>query len=93
VAMDALLDDLARRYPDRVVIFDAPPLLGATEVAMLASQMGQVLMVVSQEQTPLEDVRRAFDKVIDCPRVMSVFNRAATLGVVHGRARPEAAHA
>jgi exopolysaccharide/PEP-CTERM locus tyrosine autokinase len=93
VAMDALLDDLARRYPNRVVIFDAPPLLGASEVAELATQMGQVLMVVAQEETALEDVRRAFDKVVDCPRVMSVFNRSATLGVVHGRARTEAEHA
>ncbi len=93
VAMDALLDDLARRYRDRVVIFDAPPLLGATEVAMLASQVGQVVMVVAQEQTPLDDVRRAFDKVIDCPRVMSVFNRAATLGVMHGHQKAEVAHA
>jgi exopolysaccharide/PEP-CTERM locus tyrosine autokinase len=30
-AMSALLDDIATRYPDRIVIFDSPPLLLTTE--------------------------------------------------------------
>jgi receptor protein-tyrosine kinase len=87
-AMDALLDDLARRYRDRVVILDAPGVLESSEVVPLASQVGQVLMVVAQETAPTESVRKAFGMLADCPRVMSVFNRSASLAALHGRVRP-----
>lgn len=87
-AMDALLDDLARRYRDRVVILDAPGLLESPEVAPLAAQVGQVLVVVAQETASTDAVRQAFTMLADCPRVMSVFNRSASLSALHGRARP-----
>ena len=45
-AMAKLLDDLATRYSDRVIIFDSPPLLVTTEARALASHMGQVVLVV-----------------------------------------------
>ena len=45
-AMNRLLDELARRYPDRILVFDAPPLLPSTESRVLATQMGQVVFVV-----------------------------------------------
>ena len=32
-AMHALLDEIANRYPDRIVVFDSPPLLMTTEPA------------------------------------------------------------
>ncbi len=36
-AMRALLDDISKRYPDRIVIFDSPPLLLTTEAPVLAT--------------------------------------------------------
>lgn len=84
-AMDALLDDLARRYRDRVVILDAPPVLGAGEVLHLAGQVGQVIVVVGQDHAPAETVRRAFAVLQEHPRVMAVLNRRATIGALHGR--------
>ena len=40
------------RYADRILVFDAPPLLPSTESGVLASQMGQLVMVVEAERTP-----------------------------------------
>ncbi len=37
VRMEKLAQELADRYPDRIVIFDCPPLLGVTETPVLAS--------------------------------------------------------
>lgn len=84
-AMDALLDDLARRYRDRVVILDAPSVLGAGEVLHLAGQVGQVIVVVGHDHAPAETVRRAFGALQEHPRVMAVLNRRATIGALHGR--------
>src|SRR3569832_1438359 len=42
--MQQLAQELADRYPDRVVVFDSPPLLATSEAAVLAGVMGQVVM-------------------------------------------------
>lgn len=74
-SMDRLLTELATKYSDRVVIFDAPPLLLTTEGRVLASRVGQVLMVVAASKTPRAAVSQAFAAVEACPVVVSLLNR------------------
>jgi len=74
-AMDKLLDDLATHYSDRIIIFDSPPLLPTTESRVLATKMGQVVMVVEAGRTTHDSVRQAFATVEKCPVVMSVLNK------------------
>ena len=73
--MDRLLTELATKYADRVVIFDAPPLLLTTEGKVLASRVGQVLIVVAASETPRSTVSQAFAAVENCAVVMSLLNR------------------
>ncbi|HSI56843.1 MAG TPA: XrtA-associated tyrosine autokinase, partial [Ideonella sp.] len=75
VAMGQLLEELAARYPDRIVIFDAPPLLLTTEARVLASHVGQVVMVIEASNTALRDVKQAFAAIEKCPIVLSVLNK------------------
>lgn len=74
-AMEALLDEMAARYSDRIVIFDSPPLLAATESRVLATRMGQVLVVVESGITPKDVIAEAFAAVANCPVVMAVLNK------------------
>lgn len=74
-AMENLLDELARSYHDRIVIFDAPPLLPSTESRVLATHMGQVLLVVEADRTTHATAQQAFATVEACPVVMSVLNK------------------
>lgn len=78
-AMERLLEELATRYGDRVVIFDAPPLLLTTEARVLASRVGQVVMVVDSTKTSQADVAKAFGAVEACPTVMSVLNKCPSV--------------
>ena len=48
--MGQLLDEMSRRYADRIIIFDSPPLLLTSEARALAAHMGQIVMVVEAEQ-------------------------------------------
>ncbi len=73
--MSALLQDIASRYPDRIVIFDSPPLLLTSEASVLASQMGQVVMVVETEATTQRDVKEALRRLDNCPRVDLICNK------------------
>lgn len=77
-AMIRLLNDIARRYPDRIVVFDSPPLLLATESRVLASHMGQIVMVVQAETTSQADVRHALATIESSPVKLMLLNQART---------------
>jgi protein-tyrosine kinase len=74
-AMDRLLDELATRYADRIVIFDAPPLLPSTESRALATYMGQVIVVVEADRTPQKSVIQALATIESCPVVLPLLNK------------------
>jgi len=73
--MTLLLEEMANRYPDRILIFDAPPLLSSTESRVLATHMGQIVLVVEAERTPQASVKQALATVEQCPVVMTVLNK------------------
>lgn len=74
-ALDRLLTELATRYPDRVIILDSPPLLLTAESQILASRVGQVVIVVDSDNTTTSRVNEAFAAVESCPLVMAVLNK------------------
>jgi protein-tyrosine kinase len=77
-SMIRLLSDMAKRYPDRIIIFDSPPLLLTTESRVLATHMGQVVMVIRAESTLQTDVQHALSTIEACPVKMVVLNQART---------------
>jgi exopolysaccharide/PEP-CTERM locus tyrosine autokinase len=82
--MRRLLTDISTRYPDRIVIFDSPPLLLTTEARVLASQMGQVVVVVHAEKTGQAAVQNALATIEACPTRMLLLNQARTASSVEG---------
>lgn len=74
-AMDRLLDELSTRYADRIVIFDAPPLLPSTESRALATYMGQVIVVVEADRTPQKSVIQSLATIESCPVVLPLLNK------------------
>ncbi|MDB4582921.1 XrtA-associated tyrosine autokinase [Draconibacterium sp.] len=58
-AMEAFVAELSQRYSDRIIIFDAAPLLLPTEASVLASHMGQIVLVVEAGETRRDDVRQS----------------------------------
>jgi len=62
-AMRELLRDLASRYHDRIMIFDSPPLLAASEAGVLASQMGQIVLVVEAGKTSETALKDALGRI------------------------------
>lgn len=80
-AMTLLIEDISKRYSDRIVIFDSPPLLLTTESRVLASHMGQIVVVVHAEKTLQSDVEHALSTIEACPVKMMVLNQAKAGGV------------
>jgi Mrp family chromosome partitioning ATPase len=73
--MKNLLDELATRYPDRVVLFDSPPLLATSEASVLAEQAGQICLVVESATTPQFLVKEALGLLSHQDRVSLVLNK------------------
>ena len=61
--MEQLAKELAERYPDRIVIFDCPPILGVTETPLLSDLVGQALIVVEESKTKTDDVKTAVSQL------------------------------
>ena len=102
-AMRRLLDDMAKRYPDRIIIFDSPPLLLTTESRALAMNMGQIVVVVQAGKTSQSEVRRALATIENCPLKLLLLNQARAdahgevgfgygygYGYGYGREKPQA---
>jgi len=86
-AMDRLITDVANRYSDRLVLFDSPPILATSEASVLASHMGQIVMIVESEKTPKSALREALSRIEGtCDVVSIVLNKSAvpTMGDYYG---------
>jgi len=77
-AMARLLESVAKRCADRIIVFDSPPLLLTTESRVLASHMGQIVVVVQAEKTLQADVEQALATIEACPVKLMVLNQART---------------
>ncbi|MGW8389860.1 XrtA-associated tyrosine autokinase [Pseudoduganella sp. HUAS MS19] len=74
--MKNLVNEIANRYPDRIVIFDSPPLLLTSESHVLASNMGQIVMVVESERTTQHAVKESLRQLEGLSNVNLIYNKS-----------------
>mgnify|MGYP003512993152 CR=1 FL=1 len=77
--MQQLMLELSEEDPNRVIIFDSPPLLLTTEATVLADFMGQIVFVVSADMTPQHAVKQAIEYIGEEKMVGMVLNRSRRL--------------
>lgn len=56
-SMYNIAQEISHRYTDRIIIFDAPPLLESTQAKVLADFVGQMLIVIAAGKTNKNIVR------------------------------------
>lgn len=74
-SMVGMLQEIASRYPDRIIIFDSPPLLLTTEAHVLAAHMGQIVVVVEAEMTSQHAVQESLRQLEGLHNVSLVYNK------------------
>ncbi|MGJ7915230.1 XrtA-associated tyrosine autokinase [Massilia sp. LXY-6] len=77
--MSHLVNEIASRYPDRIVIFDSPPLLLTSESRVLASHMGQIVLVVEAQTTTQHAVKEALSQLEGLNNVNLIYNKTRDL--------------
>lgn len=78
--MRILIKEMAKRYKNRIVIFDSPPMLAASEASVLASHMGQIIVVVEAGKTTKETLKTAVDRIDSGKIVNLLLNKGESRG-------------
>jgi protein-tyrosine kinase len=72
------VSEVKNRYPNRIVLFDLPPVLGADDALAFAPQIDAAIVVVGEEHTRREDLVRCFEILRDVPVIGTVLNGSRT---------------
>jgi len=69
--MEEVMDELATRYPDRLIVMDSPPLLATSEAPAVARQVGQIALVVESGATTNQELHDALE-LLDSEKAINV---------------------
>ncbi len=75
--MISLVNELKTRYPDRLVVFDLPPILAADDALAFSPYTDCFLMVAESGGTKKDDLQKAYDILKNTPLVGTVLNKSA----------------
>lgn len=75
-SMYEFVREIANRYTDRIVIFDAPPVLATSHASILAQLAGQILVVVEAGKTLQSTIREAVSKINGDKVIGMVLNKS-----------------
>jgi exopolysaccharide/PEP-CTERM locus tyrosine autokinase len=78
--MSSIVSELSHRYRDRIIVLDSPPLMGTSEAQALASQVGQIALVVEAGQTSSEALRQTIEILALDKPVNVILNKSAKQG-------------
>jgi exopolysaccharide/PEP-CTERM locus tyrosine autokinase len=76
--MSRLVSELKNRYPSRIVIFDLPALLTASDALAFSPHIDAMLIVVGEGCTKSDDLHRAFEMLQGVEVIGTVLNKAYT---------------
>jgi Mrp family chromosome partitioning ATPase len=79
-----LVIELRSRYPDRLLVFDLPPVLSADDALAFLPLVECALVVVAEGATRREDLLRCMELVRKTPVVGTVLNRATGVASAYG---------
>ena len=80
-----IVTQLKNRYPDRLLVFDLPPVLGADDALAFMPLVDCALVVVAEGSTRREDLVTCMELLSKTPVVGTVLNRASHVADPYGR--------
>ena len=73
--MKKIVGEISTRYPDRLVIFDSPPVLASSAASVLALYMGQTVFVIEAERTTEPQIKESLNMVSSCENISLLLNK------------------
>lgn len=82
--MIALVNELKTRYPDRLIVYDLPPILAADDALAFSPYTDCILMVAESGGTKKDDLQKAYEIVKNAPLVGTVLNKSEVPATGYG---------
>jgi exopolysaccharide/PEP-CTERM locus tyrosine autokinase len=82
--MNETVNEFSKRYADRVVIIDTPPMIGINESAILASFAGQAIIVVEEGRSKMQDIEKAAESLNPEMAIGFVVNKSIMTSAADG---------
>lgn len=82
--MVALVNEIKTRYPDRLIVFDLPPILAADDALAFSPYTDCFLMVAESGGTKKDDLQKAFEILKNTPLVGTVLNKSESPSTGYG---------
>ena len=79
-----LVEELKTRYPDRLVLFDMPPMLACDDVLAFAPYVDAVMLVIEEGKTTKDELRRCYELLENTNILGTVLNKADVTGSAIG---------
>jgi len=80
--MERLFEDVVKRYDDRIIIIDSPPILMSSIAGVLALHVGQIVFVVQAERSTQASIDSALGLISDCENIYLLLNKTRTIAGV-----------
>ena len=74
--MQMMMTELTKRYPDRFVIIDTPPMMQYADAIILSRFVDGVLVIVETEKTSSDDLKTVISNLKDATIVGTLLNKA-----------------
>lgn len=91
--MLALVNEVKHRYPDRLVIFDLPPVLAADDAIAFSPYVDAMLVVAEAGGTSRDDLEKALELLKDAQVIGTVLNKSRNPRTGYGYMRQSASAA
>jgi exopolysaccharide/PEP-CTERM locus tyrosine autokinase len=79
--MKELAKELSKRYDDRIIIFDTPPIMVAAESSVLASHVDGVILVVREGVSKKNEIQKTIDS-IGKNKILGMVYNAQTINMI-----------
>lgn len=73
--METIVREIGDRYPDRIIVFDSPPVLASSAASVLALYMGQTIFVIEAEKTTEPQIKESLNIISGCPHISLLLNK------------------
>ncbi len=91
--MVALVNELKHRYPDRLIVFDLPPILAADDALAFVPYTDAMLLVAEAGGTSRDDLQKSLDVLKGAPVIGTVLNKSHAARAGYGYAKQRASFA
>lgn len=74
--MKEVMHELATRYTDRLIVIDSPPLMITSEAQAVASQVGQIALIVESGKTSNQEIQESLEQLDHNKAINIILNKS-----------------